>query len=386
MSGRIVNRQSDHVFLELSSNDPYERGLIYGALLREEISQLVNSLPKAFSLIAENQIISRLGYVPLRLRTAIIKVAISLLEKRILQQGRKMFALFPPDIQCELRGIAAGSKQKLDYITLINTFDDISSVAFACSAVAVKNNTSYLYGFNLDYFILTQELARLVTVLRVKTSRENYISIGLPGYIGMLRGMNQHGLVIGYLVSRAVIKAKLGLAAGILLRLACTRSKTPDEAAHFIRQHLPIQGINILTGNQDAALVAECGAERCAILRPQRYDFGQAIAVTNHFQVPFMTEVQQFPEISLVKVEPAYLIELEYSQRRLAVLKDSLVKGGAKSGTIEDCRGFLDHSEISHAYTISSCFFDPANRMAVLASDGGKTPAIKGKLHYYPLE
>ena len=116
-----------------------------------------------------------------------------------LAGGKSLFKQFPADYRKELEAIARGAGADRDLVIAGNTFFDLKKV-LACSSVLVAKDRSStggpLLARNLDYPSLgyIQDYS-LVTVYRQK-GKHAFASVGFPGLVGCLSGMNDAGLTI----------------------------------------------------------------------------------------------------------------------------------------------------------------------------------------------
>ncbi len=119
-----------------------------------------------------------------------------------LRSGRSMYDRFPAEYKSELDAIVKGSGTDQDRLIVGNTLFDLKKL-LACSAVMIEPGRSAtggsLLGRNLDYPSLgyIQEYS-LVTVYRPK-GKHAFASVGFPGLVGCLSGMNDAGLALAIL-------------------------------------------------------------------------------------------------------------------------------------------------------------------------------------------
>src|SRR5262249_35576652 len=149
---------------------------------------------------------------------------------------------FPDASRDELEAIAAGAKADRELVICGNTFFDLKKI-FACSAVMVGKDRSATGGTllarNLDYPSMGYiHEYTLVTVYRGK-GKLAFVSVGFPGLVGVLSGMNEAGLALGVL---EVFDAKDGNGAfnskgvpyGLCLRRVLEEARTIDEAKKLL--------------------------------------------------------------------------------------------------------------------------------------------------------
>jgi len=119
-----------------------------------------------------------------------------------LRTGTTMYNRFPDEYRQELDGIAKGSGIDKSKLIIGNTLFDIKKI-LACSSIMIEADRSAtggpLLGRNLDYPSLNYiHEYSLVTVYR-PTGKHAFASIGFPGLVGCLSGMNDAGLSLAIL-------------------------------------------------------------------------------------------------------------------------------------------------------------------------------------------
>jgi predicted choloylglycine hydrolase len=120
----------------------------------------------------------------------------------IVSQGQEMSKHFPADYSKEMDALIKASDAPRDKVVAGNTLFDIKKIIL-CSALMIEPTKSAtggpLLGRNLDYPSLDyiQEYG-LVTVYR-PTGKHAFVSVGFPGLVGTLSGMNDAGLSVAVL-------------------------------------------------------------------------------------------------------------------------------------------------------------------------------------------
>src|SRR5262249_50751623 len=115
--------------------------------------------------------------------------------------GQSMLPHFPADHRQELNAIVQAGIERRPMV-LGNTMLDLKQM-FACSALLVKPSRSQtnvvLVGRNLDFSSVgyIQEYS-LVTIYH-SPGKHEFVSVGFPGLVGCLSGMNDVGLCLGIL-------------------------------------------------------------------------------------------------------------------------------------------------------------------------------------------
>lgn len=118
---------------------------------------------------------------------------------QFIKLGGTMLPQFPLDYRKELEALSKSARIDLDLLIFGNTAPDIFKSA-GCSSVIVESERSAtgapLFGRNLDYPTLgiLHEYS-LVTVYHPK-GKHAFVSIGFPGLVGCMSGMNDVGLAL----------------------------------------------------------------------------------------------------------------------------------------------------------------------------------------------
>jgi predicted choloylglycine hydrolase len=206
----------------------------------------------------------------------------------LLLAGRWMVQRFPADYRTELEAMYAAAGVDGDRAVLTNTFYDLKKTVL-CSALLVEaqrsTTTGPLLGRNLEYPPLgyAQDYS-LVTVYRPDGARHAFASVGFPGMVGCLSGMNDAGLTVAVL---EVYQVKLGQRSfdplGVPFAL-CFRRLLEDcstiEEARSLLATMQRTGLNNLAiADRSGAAVFEITPDRILVRQPH----DGACVCTNHF-------------------------------------------------------------------------------------------------------
>jgi len=215
---------------------------------------------------------------------------VDLLWNTFLGSGRTMFKQFPAPYQEEMEAMIGAAGAERDLVIAGNTFFDLKKV-FACSAVAVAKDRSAtggpLLGRNLDYPSLGYvQHYSLVMVYRPK-GKKAFASVGFPGVIGVLSGMNEDGLSLGVL---EVFETKdgeshfdvKGIPYALCLRQVLEEAATIDEAVKVLDKLRRTTTINVAIADRHGVAVLEVSPKR-VIKRAQE---ANVCVTTNHFLSP----------------------------------------------------------------------------------------------------
>ncbi len=122
----------------------------------------------------------------------------------IRRKCRHLYANIPPAYRAEVDGITAACPDG-GRLVPANTLFDMANMGlrplFGCSALVIPAHRSaaggVLFGRNLDFFPLGYlHDFSLVTVHRPHAGKLGFVSLGFPGFVGVVSGMNAAGLCL----------------------------------------------------------------------------------------------------------------------------------------------------------------------------------------------
>jgi len=150
-----------------------------------------------------------------------------------------------------------------------------------CSSFVVlpqaAKNGALIYGRNLD-FLKGGSLQNLVTFYKPDEGN-SFISIGWPGMIGVVSGMNDEGLTVGILTAYSSDVSFDGMPSCFLMRKVLQYANNVEEAKEIIIQSKRTGPNIFLLADEKEALVVECSATKYALRKPQ----GGLLYSSNHF-------------------------------------------------------------------------------------------------------
>lgn len=375
--GLIIARLNPEEYFGKKFDNPenyhYHLGLMHGQLLKEEIQEMADYLPK-FLIETRGKIMGKMAYKVLVNRARVIKKYIQ------------------PECLIEMEGVAKGAKVDPDFILLINVFDELKNCQSkwwivptlldlgGCSALATEENKSLLYGVNTDYTVFGDKLGPNNTVfVYQKKNGPNFTAIGWPGYVGLIRGMNDQGTVLISLSSYSTDQTIKGIPTSFLYRKMIEFNE-PSLIATASRTI----GNNILIGDKNEAAVIEVSAKDWRARKSLGFENKKFITATNHYQTG-LKETQRDPVLPPGSTIPKNEEErwfwnffgLNGSIERNNTLKTEMQK--SKKFTPETIKEILHEVHNPHC-TLACTIFDPANLTLYMADNEGKMPATKGKL------
>ncbi len=283
-----------------------------------------------------------------------------------VSQGNKMLQQFPTDYQQELEAIVRGAGVDHDSVVLGNTLFDIKKWV-ACSALLLEANRSAtggpLMGRNLDLPSMgyAHEYS-LVTVYRPCHARHAFASVGFPGLVGCLSGINDAGLAVAVLevfqVKVGVKKCDLGgVPFALCYRRLLEECATIDEAKSLLEMMRRTGATNLVVADPNGVAVFEVTPEGVHVRRPQ-----QGVCVcSNHF--------------CSEGYKPVFQLNLFRTQERYQVLEQAPV--GHERLTVQELRHDLDLAW-GVIEALQTMIFEPATLRAHLAI--GSCPASTAEL------
>ena len=215
---------------------------------------------------------------------------VDLLWNTFVGSGRTMYKQFPEAYKEEVEAMLWAAHADRDLVIAGNTFFDLKKV-FACSAVAVGKERSGtggpLLGRNLDYPSLGYvQHYSLVTVYR-PDGKKAFASVGFPGVVGVLSGMNQDGLSLGVLEvfetrrGESTFDVK-GTPYALCLRRVLEEAATIDEAVEVLGKLRRTTTINVAIADRSGVAVLEVSPKRVVNRLPEAH----VCVTTNHFRSP----------------------------------------------------------------------------------------------------
>jgi predicted choloylglycine hydrolase len=197
----------------------------------------------------------------------------------------KFVPFMPPELLAELRAFAAAAGEAEDNVVLANTFLDLSRAARCSVVIATGEATggTTLFARNLDFPVLNvAHKATLVTVHHsADRERHSFASVGWPGIVGVLSGMNDAGLCVATLVSFSEKGVQPGTPYTMMYRQALERCATADEVVRLVRATPRTCANNLAVADaKGGALVIEFTPKAVAVRQPE----DGVVFATNHFR------------------------------------------------------------------------------------------------------
>lgn len=238
---------------------------------------------------------------------------------QLLKLGQALVPQFPADHLAELNALAAASKIDRNTLVGANTMTDTYRGGFGCSSLVIEPDRSAtgrpLFGRNLDFFTLGWlQNYDLVTVYR-PAGKHSLVSIGFPGMLGCLSGMNDAGLALAthevYLAGDGSPLLNLhGMPYTLMLRRILEECRTIDEAEKLVRSVPRTTLQNVALCDREHACVLEITPKSVVRRDPEH----GILACTNHFRTkplrmfepcsryPKLTKTQELASVDLAEV------------------------------------------------------------------------------------
>jgi isopenicillin-N N-acyltransferase like protein len=280
--------------------------------------------------------------------------------------GLNMAKHFPDNYRAEMDEMARSAGVDRNAVVMGNTFFDLKKI-FACSALLVEPEKSAtggpLLARNLDYPSLGYvHQHSLVTVYRPK-GKHAFVSVGFPGLVGCLSGMNDAGLSVAILEVFQVKDGEPsfdaeGLPYALCYRKILEECTTIDEAYKLLCGLRRVATTNLVVADRNGVAVFEVAPGRVE----RRKAEGGLCPCTNHFCTP--------------KLGPEETVNVTWTLDRFATLRDAR-NDHAKFGP-DDLRQELDKVHLGDL-TMQTMVFEPRTLKLHLAV--GELPASKGRLH-----
>lgn len=284
--------------------------------------------------------------------------------KAALAQGKAMAKRFPENYRTEMDALTRASGADADKIIAGNTLFDIKKIIL-CSSVMLESDRSAtggpLVGRNLDYPSLDYiHEYSLVTVYRPK-DKHAFVSVGFPGLIGCLSGMNDAGLTVSVLEVMAARDGEgrfnpEGIPYALCFRTLLEDCTTIEQAKKKLETLPRTTMFNMIVADRNKVGTFEV-TPKSVVFRPSEEGI---CACTNHF----CTDIKPKEKVNIAGTYDRF--------DALMALKDKKEKQ-----TVEDVRKKLDEVNLGRL-TLQTMVFEPATLKLHLTF--GEPPASRGKL------
>jgi hypothetical protein len=201
-----------------------------------------------------------------------------------MSQASAFENLLRPEHRAEVSSLAKASHTDEREAMLAQCFLDMAQLS-GCSTVALSAEASPdgvpRFGRNLDFWSLdVADKYTTLFVVRGDGGRYGYASVGWPGLIGVLSGMNEHGLCLANMEVPRTVRPPTAMPYPLLYRTVLERCRTVDQAIQLL-ETTPRQTANnlmLMDATGDRA-VAEITPEAVHVRRAKGT---AALISTNH--------------------------------------------------------------------------------------------------------
>ncbi len=356
--------------LELTEKNPFQRGVAHGSALKNEIQWLHT-------------------YFYEYMRSARGKLS-GLLQGIVAEKALSKRFFIPYDYLQEMQGVAQGAGVPYSFIRLVNTIDDIRSV-YACSSCAVETRDGWIAASNLDYGLLADAVAKNLTVFIYRSSNDiPFISVAFPGYIGMLRGINEKGTFLASHTSRSRVERKAGISCGILYRMMLELNRFPYQGMELLYNSDRTIGNNVLYGSRTMVAVLECDTGEIKMRESETNGRIKFITATNHFQQKEMRPRQRPRTVPHGTTLPPFYFTDEYSIARDEYMRYAInlyqeIETDFDFSVLRVIMSqppllYVEKDNPHSTENITSVLFDPLNRAIGVTDNAGKLPGAEGQL------
>lgn len=272
--------------------------------------------------------------------------------------GLSLLPHMPTPQVVELKAMADAAGVTWPNLLVANTFADASR-AFFCSVVVASGEATaggrLLVARNLDFPSLgiLHKATAVFVYHHTEKGRHSFVSVGWPGTVGVVSGMNDAGLCLATLVSMSRRGVAPGMPFAMMYREILERCSTPQEALELVKRTPRTSANNLALAAPGAeALVVEFTPDKVAVRRAAR---GLLLA-TNHFR---SQELASDP--------------MDRCARFARLERDTAASRGKLD--VAALKPMLDAVNQGDM-TVQSMVFEPAGRMLHLAI--GRLPASSG--------
>ncbi|AUP79576.1 C45 family autoproteolytic acyltransferase/hydolase [Flavivirga eckloniae] len=261
--------------------NPYERGLITGSLTQE----LFNYQEQVF--------LSKVNdFVPSKTKQ-------TLLRKFLAWFNRKMYLHIPEEYKTEIYGLSKYASPNYDHIAnsylrvlylhgahdIGHALQDLALVG--CSSFAAwgekTDDGSLIIGRNFDFYAGDDFAKEKIIAFVNPTEGHKFMSVTWGGMIGVVSGMNEHGLTVTINAGKSKIPLIAKTPISILNREILQYASTIDEAIAIAKKRQVFVSESILIGSakDKKAITIEVSPENFGVYEVSN---SNQLICSNHFQ------------------------------------------------------------------------------------------------------
>ena len=258
--------------------------------------------------------------------------------------------LAPEHVQ-EIRALASATRLTFEDLMLAQAFMDLTE-AMGCSTITLPAAASpdgvARFGRNLDFASFNIADKNSVVLVFHPKDRYAFAAVSWPGMVGVLSGMNEHGLTLANMEVARQRRAPAGMPCAMLYRTLLERCKTVDEALALLEK-APRHSANSLmlmdaSGNR---AVAEITPTKITV---RRAPDTAALISTNHHRGKDLDTAGRCDRFDALH---------EIARREYGRISEAYLEQ------------FLGCAAATQNATIQSMVFEPTNRALYLAVGAG---------------
>ncbi len=277
--------------------------------------------------------------------------------RKHLKLAGAMRSQFPPTYLAELQSMAEVAGVAEEFLLAVNMLPDIYRSLVGCSSLVVDASRSTsggpLFGRNLDFFSLGSLHQYAMVIVYPAASKYAFASIGFPGFLGCLSGMNEAGLALAVHEADNPPKSTPrfdpeGTPYALVCRRVMEECASVDDAVQLFRSARHTTAVIVVLCDPRGHAIVEITPKQVAVRREAD---GLALC-TNHFRT-----------------------ELAGAQVNCARYEKLLQAKALNRLGVDSVRRFL-HGVNQRDLTIQSMVFEPKDLRLHLSI--GKTPASAG--------
>ncbi len=210
----------------------------------------------------------------------------------VTQAGKTLVMQAPERHQQELAAIAAHSDLSSDKLAVGNTLLELRRLG--CAAIVVEPSRSAtsgpIFGRNFDFLTLGELDKYSMVIVYRPEGKHAFASVGFPGMVGAISGMNDAGLAVGTLdVEQSADKSRkfnpTGMPLAFVFRRILEECTTVAEAEALLRSIKPTTWMNLTVCDRDGGATFEITPDHIG----RRDDENGLVRCTNHFRCEGMS-------------------------------------------------------------------------------------------------